>query len=259
MNDEKYTLITGGSEGIGYELAKLFSKDGHNVIIVARNETKLLKVKRELEEKDKNKVKTISLDFTVEKSCEELIDIVDKKNFVVDNLINNVGIGSFGDFCDAEEGFEDRIIDINIRTVTILTKYYMKQMLSRGSGNILNVASTASFVAGPRMAMYYSTKAYVLSLTEALYEEARGTGVYIGCLCPGPVKTTFQEKAGIKKAESAKKYLMDASDVAQKAYAGFNKKKAIIIPGFKNKLAVFGGKIAPRSISRKIILKNNIE
>lgn len=259
MNDEKYTLITGGSEGIGYELAKLFSKDGHNVIIVARNETKLLKVKRELEEKYKNKVKTISLDFTVEKSCEELIDIVDKKNFVVDNLINNVGIGSFGDFCDAEEGFEDRIIDINIRTVTILTKYYMKQMLSRGSGNILNVSSTASFVAGPRMAMYYSTKAYVLSLTEALYEEARGTGVYIGCLCPGPVKTTFQEKAGIKKAESTKKYLMDASDVAQKAYAGFNKKKAIIVPGFKNKLAVFGGKIAPRSISRKIILKNNIE
>ena len=259
MNDEKYTLITGGSEGIGYELAKLFSKDGHNVIIVARNETKLLKVKRELKEKYKNKVKTISLDFTVEKSCEELIEFVDKKNFIVDNLINNVGIGSFGDFCDAEEGFEDRIIDINIRTVTTLTKYYMKQMLSRGSGNILNVASTASFVAGPRMAMYYSTKAYVLSLTEALYEEARGTGVYIGCLCPGPVKTTFQEKAGIKKAESAKKYLMDASDVAQKAYAGFKKKKAIIIPGFKNKLAVFGGKIAPRSISRKIILKNNIE
>lgn len=259
MNDEKYTLITGGSEGIGYELAKLFSKDGHNVIIVARNETKLLKVKRELEEKYKNKVKTISLDFTVEKSCEELIEFVDKKKFIVDNLINNVGIGSFGDFCDAEEGFEDRIIDINIRTVTTLTKYYMKQMLSRGSGNILNVASTASFVAGPRMAMYYSTKAYVLSLTEALYEEARGTGVYIGCLCPGPVKTTFQEKAGIKKAESAKKYLMDASDVAQKAYAGFKKKKAIIIPGFKNKLAVFGGKIAPRSISRKIILKNNIE
>ncbi len=259
MNDERYTLITGGSEGIGYELAKLFSQDGHNVIIVARNETKLLKVKRELEEKYKNKVKTISIDFTVEKSCEELIEIVDKKNIIVDNLINNVGIGSFGDFCDAPEGFEDKIIDINIRTVTLLTKYYMKQMLVRRSGNILNVASTAAFVAGPRMAMYYSTKAYVLSLTEALYEEGKEKGVYIGCLCPGPVRTEFQEKAGIKKAESAKKYLMDASVVAEKAYSGFKKKKPIIIPGFKNKIAVFGGKISPRSISRKVILKNNIE
>ena len=259
MVRDKYTLITGGSEGIGYEMAKLFARDKHNLILVARKKDKLEKVKEEIENKYKVKVVIISIDLAVDNNCRKLIEIVDEKNLAVDNLINNVGIGSFGYFHEAEEGFEEKIIDVNIRIVTLLIKHYLKEMIKNKEGRILNVASTAAFVGGPRMAMYYSTKAYVLSLTEALFEEGKIFGIQVSCLCPGPVATGFQEKAGIKKNKSAKKYLMSAEKTAKIAYKGFNKGKAIIIPGAVNKLAVIANKFAPRAISRKFILKNNIQ
>ena len=119
------------------------------------------------------------------------------------------------------------------------------------------MASTAAFCSGPRMAAYYASKAYVLNLTEAIYEECKEYGIKVSCLCPGPVKTSFQSKAGINKSESAKKYLMDAEEVAKISYKEFKKGKLIIIPGIKNKLLVMGNKFLPRSISRKIIMKTN--
>lgn len=252
-----YTIITGGTEGIGLELAKLFARDNHNLIIVARNQKKLEKVKNEFEQKYKVSIEVISIDMSVDKYCEKIIRIVEEKNLTVDNLINNAGIGSFGFFNEAEEGVEEQLININIIALTNLTKYFLKKMIKRGCGGIMNVASTAAFVGGPKMAMYYSSKAYVLSLTEALHEETKGLGVRVSCLCPGPVKTSFQEKSGIKKSENAKKYLMSAEVVAKEAYLGFLKGKAIIIPGFKNKLLVLGNKLISRSLSRKIILKSN--
>jgi short-subunit dehydrogenase len=182
---------------------------------------------------------------------------VREKNFIVDNLINNAGIGSFGFFSETEEGFEKKLININITTLTILTKHFIKDMIKRGEGGILNVASTAAFIGGPKMSMYYSSKAYVLSLTEALHDEVKELGIRVSCLCPGPVKTSFQEKAGIKKSEKSKKYLMEPSKVAKESYLGFKKGKAIIIPGYKNKLLVLGNKLIPRALSRKIVLKSN--
>ena len=148
-------------------------------------------------------------------------------------------------------------IDINIKALTQLTKYFLPKIVECKNGGILNVASTAAFCSGPRMAAYYASKAYVLNLTEAIYEEYKDNGIKISCLCPGPVKTSFQGKAGIKKSEAAKKYLMDAEEVAKVCYKDFNKGKLIIIPGMKNRLLVMGNKILPRSISRKIILKTN--
>ena len=141
--------------------------------------------------------------------------------------------------------------------ITKLTKYFLPKIIECKNGGILNVASTAAFCSGPRMAAYYASKAYVLNLTEAIYEECKDSGIRISCLCPGPVKTTFQDKAGIKKSESAKKYLMDAEEVAKVSYKDFKKGKLIIIPGMKNKLLVIGNKLLPRRISRKIILKTN--
>jgi short-subunit dehydrogenase len=252
-----YTIITGGTEGIGLELAKLFAADNHNLIIVNRNQNKLKAVKAEFEQRYGISVETIQVDLSVDKACEKIIKIVEEKKLTVDNLINNAGIGSFGFFNKAEDGFEERLININIIALTNLTKYFLKKMIKRGSGGIMNVASTAAFVGGPKMAMYYSSKAYVLSLTEALHEEAKGFGVRVSCLCPGPVKTLFQEKAGIKKSEKAKKYLMEADKVAKEAYLGFLKGKAIIIPGYKNKVLILLNKLTPRSLSRKIILKSN--
>lgn len=254
---DKYTLITGGTEGIGLEIAKIFANNKHNLIIVARNQDKLKDIKMKLEKEYKITVEIIQIDLCVDKSCEKIIKAVEEKNFIVDNLINNAGIGSFGFFFESEDGFEEELINVNIIALTTLTKHFLKGMIKRGEGGILNVASTAAFVGGPKMSMYYSSKAYVLSLTEALHDEVKDLGIRVSCLCPGPVRTSFQEKAGINKSEKAKKYLMDASKVAEEAYLGLIKGKAVIIPGYKNRLLILGNKLIPRAWSRKIILKSN--
>ena len=253
----RYTLITGGTEGIGLEVAKLFATDRHNLIIVARDRDKLENIKIKFEKEYKITVETIQIDLCVDKFCEKIIKTVEEKNLIVDNLINNAGIGSFGFFSEAEDGFEEKLININIIALTTLTKYFLKDMIKRGEGGILNVASTAAFTSGPKMAMYYSSKAYVLSLTEAIHDEVKNLGIRVSCLCPGPVRTSFQQKAGINKSEKAKKYLMDANKVGEEAYLGFLKGEAIIIPGYKNKLLTLGNKLIPRAWSRKIILKSN--
>ncbi|MCI7441833.1 MAG: SDR family oxidoreductase [Clostridium sp.] len=254
---KKYTLITGGTEGIGFELAKLYGKDNENLILVARDENKLKEKKAFLEKEYNIEVLILSTDLSVDNSYENIIKFVDEKNIVVDKLINNAGIGSFGEFHLGKDGFEEKIIGINIISLTNLTKHFLKEMVERKSGGILNVASTAAFVGGPKMAMYYSTKAYVLSLTEAIHDEVKDYGVKVSCLCPGPVRTSFQSKAGIKKSESAKKYLMSAEDVAKEGFKKFEKNKAIIIPGFKNKVLVIGNKLIPRALSRKIVQMTN--
>ena len=252
----KYTLITGASTGIGYELAKLFAKDRHNLILVARDEGKLETAKNELS-KYNVEVKILSLDLSKSEDIQGLFNYVEMNKLNVDILVNNAGIGTFGDFSEIEWVKEEALIDINIKVLTKLTKYFLPKIIECKNGGILNVASTAAFCSGPRMAAYYASKAYVLNLTEAIYEECKDSGIRISCLCPGPVKTTFQDKAGIKKSESAKKYLMDAEEVAKVSYKDFKKGKLIIIPGMKNKLLVIGNKLLPRRISRKIILKTN--
>ena len=170
---KKYTLITGGTEGIGFELAKLYGKDNENLILVARDENKLKEKKAFLEKEYKIEVLILSTDLSVDNSYENIIKFVDEKNIIVDKLINNAGIGSFGEFHLGKDGFEEKIIGINIISLTNLTKHFLKEMVERKSGGILNVASTAAFVGGPKMAMYYSTKSYVLSLTEAIHDEVK--------------------------------------------------------------------------------------
>ena len=257
MNSTRnYTLITGASTGIGYELAKLFAKDRHNLILVARDEGKLETAKNELSKYNVEE-KILSLDLSKSEDIQGLFNYVEMNKLNVDILVNNAGIGTFGDFSEIEWVKEEALIDINIKVLTKLTKYFLPKIIECKNGGILNVASTAAFCSGPRMAAYYASKAYVLNLTEAIYEECKDSGIRISCLCPGPVKTTFQDKAGIKKSESAKKYLMDAEEVAKITYKEFNKGKLIIIPGVKNKLLVLGNKFLPESISRKIILKTN--
>lgn len=255
-NDKKYVLITGASSGIGYEISKLYAVDGYNLVLVARNIDKLEKAKNELS-KYNIKVKILSLDITKDDEIKELFNYIEKNNISVSTLINNAGVGSFGDFKDINWEKEEELLDINIKSLTRLTKYFLPKIIELKSGGILNVASTAAFCSGPRMATYYASKSYVLNLTEAIYEECKGSGIKVSCLCPGPVRTEFQGKAGIKKSDSAKKYLMDAEEVAKICYKEFMKGKVIIIPGIKNKLLVIINKFLPRSISRKIILMTN--
>ncbi|MBE6053389.1 MAG: SDR family oxidoreductase [Clostridium sartagoforme] len=249
-------LITGATTGIGYELAKLYAKDKNNLILVARNEERLKEVKDELSLYNIN-VYIIAVDLSVDNSCEKILEFVNKNNLSVDILINNAGLGSFGFLSEIEMEKELKLIDVNIKSLTELTKIFLPIMIGHGEGAIMNVASTAAFCAGPKMATYYASKAYVLNFTEALYEELKESNIKISCLCPGPVKTSFQEKSGIRKRASAKNALMTPKEVAEVAYKSFKRGKLIIIPGFKNKIIVFLNKFIPRSLSRKIILMMN--
>ncbi|MGL5086167.1 MAG: SDR family NAD(P)-dependent oxidoreductase [Clostridium sp.] len=251
-----HVLITGATSGIGYELAKLFANDGYNLILIARNKENLLKVKSQLELYKIN-VDILAVDLAKDDCCEKVVDFVDEKNLTVDILINNAGVGSFGDFTSINMDKELDLININIRTLTQLTKHFLYKMVGNEDGTILNVASTAAFCAGPKMAAYYASKAYVLNLTEALNEEVKNKGVKVSCLCPGSVNTEFQNKAGIKKRESAKKNIMSAKKVAEIAYRDLGKGKTIIIPGLQNKIIVIINKFLPRAVSRKIIFKMN--
>lgn len=252
-----YTLITGGTEGIGLELAKLYAKDGHNLIIVARNSEKLKMTSKYLKDLFNIHIETISLDLSVNNSCEKLYEFVEKNNLVVDNLINNAGIGSFGFFNELNIDDENKLIRINVEAVFKITYYFYRKMTERGQGSILNVASTAAFSSGPKMSTYYASKAYVLSLTEALFEEGKAQGVKVSCLCPGAVRTEFQNKAGIVKKGKSKGLIMEASEVARIGYRDFKKGKAIIIPGLKNKILVYANKLLPRRLTRKIVFNAN--
>ncbi|MBC5624136.1 SDR family oxidoreductase [Clostridium sp. NSJ-49] len=254
--DNNYVLITGASSGIGYELAKLFERDGYNLILVARDKEKLQMAVDKLNN-EKNKIIMLDVDLSREDEVDKLIKYINKNEIDINILVNNAGIGSFGEFAEIDWKTEEKLIDINIKALTKLTKYFLPKMIEKKSGGILNVASTAAFASGPRMATYYASKAYVLNLTEAIHEEVKEYGINISCLCPGPVRTSFQSKAGIKKSEKAKKYLMNADIVAKVGYDKFKKGEVIIIPGFKNKVLVNANKLLPRAISRKIILKTN--
>lgn len=254
--DNNYVLITGASSGIGFELAKLFKSDRHNLILVARNKEKLKDATDKLNDKE-NRIIMLDIDLSKEEEIDKLISYIEDTGININILVNNAGIGSFGNFQELDWSIEEKLIDINIKAVTRLTKYFLPRMIENKSGGILNVASTAAFASGPRMATYYASKSYVLNLTEAINEEVRQYGVKVSCLCPGPVRTSFQSKAGINKSEKAKKYLMNADIVAKVGYEEFKKGKVIIIPGFKNKILVSANKILPRAISRKIILKTN--
>ena len=189
----RYTLITGASEGLGKEFATIYAKENKNLILVARNKEKLSKLKKQLEKHNVD-IHIVSLDLTVDKSCEELKEYVDKNNLNVDRLINNAGIGSFGYFDSYSDDLIQNLIDLNIKTISTMIRLFIKDMIKNECGEILNISSTAAFSAGPKMSIYYASKAYVLSLSESLHEEYKDKNIKISCLCPGAFKTEFQKK-----------------------------------------------------------------
>lgn len=236
-------LITGASSGIGKDMARILSHKGYELILVARSEEKLEALKKRL----KTKTEIIPLDLSKEEACFELYEKVKKEN--IDVLINNAGFGLFGKFTETSLEEELNMIDLNIKAVHILTKLFLKDFKERNRGSILNVASSAAFSPGPLLATYYATKAYVLRLTEAIYEELRreNSEVYIGALCPGPVDTGFNERANVKFSLKG----LNSFDVAAYAIVEMEKKKLVIVPGKIMKVT----RIAQRLIPDKILLK----
>lgn len=237
-------LITGASSGIGRDMARIFHKMGHQLFLVARRENLLEDLKSELD----GKPEIISLDLSSEKNCFELYERLKDKN--IDILINNAGFGVFGEFDKSPLSRELKLIDVNIRALHILTKKFLSDFEEKNSGYILNVASSAAFLSGPLLSSYYGSKAYVLRLTTAIYEELRQkkSNVYVGVLCPGPVDTEFNQTAGVRFNLKSLK----SKDVAEYAIKKMFNKKLIIVPGFSIKMGIFFQRFVPTKLLLKI-------
>ena len=257
----KTVLITGASSGIGYELARVYAENGHNLVVVARRREKLEDLKKEIEKNisDKVMVTVIKKDLAKKNAPRELFDEIKKKKIYVDILINNAGFGMYGKFSElTQEEMEknSNLIDLNIKALVELTKLYLDEFVKKDRGQILNVASTAAFLPGPLMANYYASKSYVLSFTEALREEMKKTGIKICTLCPGPTLTEFEKSSNAdKKGLFSSLKLMTAEKVARKAYKDFEKGENIIIPGILNKILVYAIKILPGKLLTFISMK----
>jgi uncharacterized protein len=251
----KTALITGASSGIGLELAHLFARDGYRLVLVARNRSTLRQLGDDLQARYSITVRIEPKDLAHPATPIELYQELQESGIVLDVLVNNAGFGGAGAFVDTDWNHEAEMMQVNMVALTHLTKLFLPQVRAR-EGMIMNVASTAAFQPGPFMAVYYASKAYVLSFTEALAEELRGTGVKISCLCPGPVKTNFQKRAYLEGTAMANSPLMvDVREVARIGYEGLKQGKRIVIPGWKNRVGVELLRISPREMVTKVVRK----
>ncbi len=252
----KTALITGASSGIGLELAKIHAAKGDNLVLVARSKNKLDDCKLELEKTHKITVYTVEKDLSVPDSAQEVYDEIKTQNIQIDYLINNAGFGVFGMFFENDWSKELDMINLNITTLTQFCKLYVKDMVDRGNGKIMNIASTAAFQPGPTMAIYYATKAYVLHFSEAINNEVRGKGVTITAYCPGATVSGFFAVAAMEESNLVKgKKLPSSMEVAVHAYKSMMKGKAVAIHGIKNYLLANSVRFSPRALVVKVTRK----
>jgi len=248
-------LITGASTGIGYELSKCFAADHHNLILIARQEPRLRQVAEELTKQFGIAVRVVAADLAQPDAPQKIVDAVRRDSWQVDYLVNNAGYGLGGKFAETDLAVELGMMQVNMIALVALTKLFLPDMLARKSGKIMNVASTAAFQPGPLMAVYYASKAFVLSFTEAIANELKGTGVTVTALCPGPTASEFQQRAQIQNTRLVKNKLlgiMSSEQVAKIGYQGFLRGKRIIIPGLLNKIGVHGTRLTPRTITAQV-------
>jgi len=247
-------LITGASSGIGKEFSLLFARHKHNLVLVARSSGTLALLKEHIEKNFGVDVLTLAKDLSDPYAPQEIFDELKKLNIEINILINNAGFGSSGWFYESDLINNHDMVQVNVDALTQLTRLFLPSMIERKSGKILNVASTAAFQPGPLMAVYYASKAYVLSFSEALAEELNGTGVTVTALCPGPTQTHFQATANIQEAKLFKgKKLPTAKVVAEYGYKELMKGKNIAIPGLMNKAYAFSTRLIPRKTAARIV------
>ncbi|MDP9017717.1 MAG: SDR family oxidoreductase [Candidatus Eremiobacteraeota bacterium] len=241
-------LITGASGGIGLELAKLFAADDHDLVIVARSGPKLEELAAQFRAQYGVEVQTVALDLSMPSAAQTLFNQVG----TCDVLVNNAGFATYGKFVDNpwEEQYGE--LQLNVVTLTELTRLFVPGMIAQRWGRVLNVASTAAFQPGPLMAIYYATKAYVLSFSEAIENELKDTGVTVTCLCPGATDTGFQARANMENVRLFSVAVADAASVAKAGYDGLMHGKSVVIPGFKNKALAFSTRLTPRKLVTKI-------
>jgi short-subunit dehydrogenase len=250
----KTALITGASEGIGLEFAKIFAREKYDLVITARNETKLNEIAIELKNKNDVNVRVVAKDLSTQNAGEEIFNELKNKNIVTDVLINNAGFGVFDNYWNVELQDEKNMLQVNIMALAELANIFAKDMMNRGGGKILNVASTAAFQPGPTMPGYYASKAFVLRYSQAVNFEMRKKGVQVSTLCPGPTITEFQIRSKMNETNMFKrKFAMSAEEVASIGYKGLMKGRSVIIAGGLNWLAAMASRIAPSKISMKVV------
>lgn len=251
-----YTLITGASGGIGFELAVIMAEKGHNLILTARSEEKLNNIARQLIKNHGIDAISIPADLSVTADRNRLIDEIRRQNIYIENLINNAGFGDLGAFETSDWAKNEEMIQLNITALTHLTREFLPDMRKAKSGRIMNVASIAAFMPGPLMSVYYASKAYVLSFGEALAGELAGSGVKITTLCPGPVETGFQKKAEFKDPALLKMLKpATAHELADYGYHSMMNGKRLAIHGWMNRFIVFSLRFSPRWVVSRAIKK----
>jgi short-subunit dehydrogenase len=248
----KCALITGASSGIGLELSKIFASEGYDLILVARNETKLNQLAAGLKQQHRRNIIVLAKDLSDPAAPEQIAETLQSQGVTIDVLVNNAGYGTHGEFVRSDPAEELRMIQVNLISLTHLTRLFLPGMVKRGHGRILNLGSTGSFAPTPGMAVYAATKAYVLSFSEALSEELKGSGVQVTALCPGVTLTGFQERAHVTNIRMLRGPAMSAREVAEAGYRSLMRGKTVVVPGFMNQLMAFFVRLTPRATVRQI-------
>ena len=243
----RVALITGASAGLGVEFARQLARRGHRLVLAARRKDRLDALAAEL-----GNARPVAIDLGTPGAAAELMADLTSAGETLDLLINNAGFGLGGRFAELDAARQREMIDLNVGALTDLCRLAAPEMISRRSGGILNVASTAAFQPGPGMAVYFATKAYVLSFTEALHEELKPHGINVSCLCPGPTRTEFGAVAGFGEEGAFDRLSMDAAPVVEAGLRALDRNDAVIVPGFVNKVGAASTRFVPRPIVRRI-------
>lgn len=256
-SESRWALITGASSGIGEELARLFAADRINVALVARREERLRKLASELSERHRIATHVLQADLASAEAPQQIVDELAGRSVEVEYLVNNAGFGTNGAFAEMDARSQLDMLQVNIASLVHLTHLLLPGMIRRKSGRVLNVASLAAFQPGPYMAVYYASKAFVLSFSEAIHEECRKCNVTTTCLCPGPTHTEFAETAGMGSAPLFKMGPMSAPAVAGSGYRAMHRGSPVVVTGTGNKTLAFSVRFAPRSLVRQITKRLN--
>lgn len=250
---QKSVLITGATSGIGYELTHAFATEKYNLVLVARSKEKLETIKKELEKQYQISVEVIPKDLSVKDAPEEIYETLFANNKRIDILVNSAGFGDFGDFVDSNWNKQYSMIQLNIVAVIHMTRLFLKPMVERGNGKILNLASTAAFQPVPFQSIYAASKAFILSYSEALSKELKDSGVTVTALCPGATQTAFYDVASLQNSKAFKTLkVAQARDVASYGYRELMKGRPVVIHGFINRLLTFIIRFIPRNLTREI-------
>ncbi len=245
----KTALITGASSGIGYELSRLYAADGYHLVLVARSTQKLNDSAADLRKTYQINVMPLAKDLALPTAADEIWSTLRTESITVDALVNSAGYGMHGPMAEDDLAEQLNMLQVNVVALTRLTRLFLPGMIERGFGQILNIGSTGSFAPGPSMAVYCASKAFVLSLSEAIHEEVKGTGVRVTALCPGVTRTGFQARANVEKTRYVRSGSMTAQQVAESGYAAVKRGTPVVVPGWWNWLSTFSIRFVPRSLS----------